>query len=78
MRKLGLSVETEVGLPVVYDGIRLEIGFRVDILVEKLVIIELKSIESLLPRHSKQLLNYLHLSQIKLGLLINFNVEFLR
>jgi GxxExxY protein len=78
LRKLGLSVETEAPLPVVYDGIRLEVGFRVDILVEGLVIVELKSVESLQERHKKQVLNYLHLSHLKLGLLINFNVESLR
>lgn len=74
LRKLGLVVETQVGLPVVYDGIKLDVGFRVDILVEQKVIVELKSVEHLAPVHSKQLLNYLHLSRLKLGLLINFNV----
>ena len=78
LRKLGLLVETQVALPVIYDGIRLEVGFRLDILVEQKVIIELKSVMELAPMHSKQLLNYLHLSQLKLGLLINFNVSSLR
>ena len=78
LRKLGLAIEVEAPLPVIYDGIRLEVGFRVDILVERLVIIELKSVESIQERHKKQLLNYLHLSKLKLGLLINFNVESLR
>ena len=78
MRKLGLVVETQVALPVIYDGIRLEVGFRLDVLVEQKVIIELKSVVELLPVHHKQLLNYLHLSQLKLGLLINFNVVSLR
>jgi GxxExxY protein len=78
LRKLGLLVETQVALPVVYDGIRLEVGFRLDMLVEQKVIIELKSVMGLTPMHSKQLLNYPHLSQVKLGLLINFNVSSLR
>jgi GxxExxY protein len=78
LRKLGLLVETQVALPVVYDGIKLEVAFRLDMLVEQKVIIELKSVTELAPIHSKQLLNYLHLSQLKLGLLINFNVPSLR
>jgi|SRR6476469_9732823 len=78
LRKLGLLVETQIALPVIYDGIRLEVGFRLDILVEHKVIVELKSVVELLPVHHKQLLNYLHLSQLKLGLLINFNVVSLR
>ncbi len=78
LRKLGLLVETQVALPVVYDGVRLEVGFRLDMLVEHKVIIELKSVMELAPMHSKQLLNYLHLSHLKLGLLINFNVPSLR
>ena len=78
LRKAGLVVATEVGLPVVYDGLQLDIGYRLDILVEKKVIIELKSVEALAPVHFKQLRNYLGLSGCKLGLLINFNVASLR
>ena len=78
LRKLGLAVETQVALPVIYDRIRLELAFRLDVLVEQKVIIELKSVMELAPVHSKQLLNYLRLSQLKLGLLINFNVPSLR
>ena len=78
LRKDGLLVATEVGLPVVYDGIQLDIGYRLDILVEKKVIVELKSVEALAPVHFKQLQNYLGLSRCKLGLLINFNVASLR
>jgi GxxExxY protein len=78
LRKLGLKAEPQVALPVVYDGIRLDVGFRVDILVEQQVLVELKSVEALVPIHSKQLLNYLHLSHLKLGLLINFNVSSLK
>ena len=78
LRKLGLFVETQVALPVVYDGIKLEVGFRLDMLIEQKVIVELKSVTELSPVHSKQVLNYLHLSHLKLGLLINFNVISLR
>lgn len=72
--RAGLSVERQVGLPVLYDGLRLENGFRMDIVVKKSVVVELKSVETLLEVHHKQLLTYLKLSGHKLGLLINFNV----
>jgi hypothetical protein len=62
----------------VYEDIKLEIGFRADIIVEKKVIIEIKSVEELTPVHFKQLLTYLRLSGIKVGLLINFNKELLK
>ena len=78
LRKYGLEVETQVPIPVVYDGVKLAIGFRLDVLVENKVILELKSCENLVPIHSKQLLNYLRLSDLKLGLLFNFNVESLK
>ena len=78
LRKYGLEVETQVPVPVVYDGVKLAIGFRLDVLVENKVILELKSCENLSPIHSKQLLNYLRLSGLKLGLLFNFNVESLK
>lgn len=74
LRKLGLHVQTQVPLPVVYDGLTLENGFRMDLLVEHRVVIELKSVEVLLEVHHMQLLTYLKLSGHKLGLLINFNV----
>ncbi len=73
LRKAGLLVATQVEMPVVYDGIRLDLAFRADMIVESRVILELKSVESLAPVHSKQLLNYLRLSGLKTGLLINFN-----
>jgi GxxExxY protein len=65
-------------LPVEYDGITMEQGFRIDILVDDLVIVEVKSVETLNPTHHKQLLTYLKLSKKKLGLLINFNVSSLK
>ena len=74
LRKASLLVKTQVALPVVYDGVQLELGYRLDILVEDKVILELKSVEALAPIHTKQLLNYLKLSSLRLGLLINFNV----
>lgn len=75
LKKEGLKVQTQVGLPVKYEGVQLEIGFRLDILVENKVIVELKSVESLTEVHFKQLLTYVTLSNKKLGLLINFNVS---
>jgi GxxExxY protein len=74
----GLYVQTQVVVPVVYETIKLEAGFRADVIVENKVIIEIKSIEAIAPVHKKQLLTYLRLSNIKLGLLINFNVELLK
>jgi GxxExxY protein len=73
MRKKGIDVQTQVGLPVVYDDIRMDQGFRLDLLVNNKVIVEIKSVENLLDVHHKQLLTYLKLSNLKLGLLINFN-----
>ncbi|RZK39356.1 MAG: GxxExxY protein [Hymenobacter sp.] len=78
LRKAGLLVSTQVPLPVTYDGVKLELGFRLDLLVEHKVIIEIKSVDSLLDVHHKQLLTYLKLSGLKLGQLINFNVTSLR
>lgn len=76
--KQGLRCERQVPIPVVYETVKMEIGFRADIIVEHKVIIELKSIEAVLPVHKKQLLTYLRISGLKLGLLINFNEELLK
>ncbi len=78
LTKIGLSVKRQVGIPLTYETIKMEIGFRADIIVENKVIIELKSIETILDVHKKQLLTYLKLSGLKLGLLINFNVSLLK
>ena len=78
LRKAGLEVETQVPIPVIYDGVKMAVGFRLDVLVENKVILELKSFEQLIPIHSKQLLNYLRLADLRLGLLFNFNVESLK
>lgn len=74
----GLEVKNQVGIPFIYNEIRFDIGFRLDILVNDLVIIEIKSVEMLQAVHHKQLLTYLKLSDKKLGLLINFNIPSLR
>ena len=78
LRKRGLRVANQVGLPVRYESVRLELGFRVDLIVEDKVIVEIKSIEAIAAVHKKQLLTYLRLMDLHLGLLINFNVELIR
>jgi GxxExxY protein len=78
LKKLGLAVLRQAGIPVIYEKIKLDIGFKADIIVESKVIVELKSIESLLPVHKKQLLTYLKLTNLKLGLLINFNENLIK
>ncbi|WP_346857386.1 GxxExxY protein [uncultured Draconibacterium sp.] len=75
IEKLGYSIKRQVVLPFVYEEIYFEQGFRIDILVEDKVIIELKSVESLANVHYKQVLTYLKLSNKKLGILVNFNSE---
>lgn len=72
LRKRGLKVERQVAVPVVYDGLQFEEGFRADIVVEGKVILELKSVEHILPVHSKQTLTYIRLMDKRLGFLINF------
>ena len=78
LRKAGLRVEAQVSVPVQYDGLQLESGYRIDLLVEDLVVLELKCVEALLPIHKAQLLTYLKLTNKPLGLLLNFNVIHLR
>jgi GxxExxY protein len=73
LSKLGLSVAKQKEVPVIWRELTLEHGFRADLIVENKVIIEIKSIETLAPVHYKQLLTYLKLTKLKLGLLINFN-----
>lgn len=74
----GLKVEQQKPIPFVYRGVSLECGYRLDLLVEEQVIVELKSVEKLLPIHKAQLMSYLKLSGCSVGLLINFNVEILK
>ncbi|MGQ0600392.1 MAG: GxxExxY protein [Anaerolineales bacterium] len=74
----GLKVETEVPIPVVYEGVHLELGFRADIIVENKVIIEVKSIEQTAAVHKKQLITYLKVADKRLGLLINFGAPIIK
>jgi len=74
LMEMGFNVKTQLGVPVIYKGIQLELGYRMDILVENRVIIEIKSVEALHDVHKKQLLSYLKLADKKLGVLVNFNV----
>ena len=78
LRKRGLTVEEEVPLPVVWDDEKMEIGFRIDLFVNRKMIVELKSIERVAPVHKKILLTYLRLSNCKLGLLMNFGEELMK
>ncbi len=78
LKKRNLLVEIEKPLPLIYDKVEMEVGYRVDILVEKKVILEIKSVKKLDEIHLAQILSYLKLSNTKLGLLINFNVTFLK
>jgi GxxExxY protein len=73
-----LSVEAEKLLPIEYDGLVIDLGYRVDLLVEDAVVVEVKAIDRLLPVHEAQLMSYLRLSRKRVGLLINFNVAHLR
>jgi GxxExxY protein len=78
LRKVGLNVERQKGIPVIWDYLKMELGFRADLIVENKVIIEIKSVETIAPVHPKQLLTYLKLTGIKLGLLINFDEVLIR
>ena|ERR1700690_258198 len=78
IRKSNLHVATQVSVPIIYDGTTLEPGLRLDLLVEKCVIVELKSVESMNPVYEAQLMTYLRLSGVRLGFLINFNAPHLK
>jgi GxxExxY protein len=78
LKKSGLKCEKEVAIPVCYEDIKFDLGFRADLIVENLIIIELKAIEKILPVHKKQLMTYLKLTKIRLGLLVNFNVNLIK
>jgi len=73
LRKLNLEVKSQVGIPMYYDSIHFNVGYRLDLLIENKVIVEIKSVDMLIDIHHKQLLTYLKLMDKKLGLLINFN-----
>jgi GxxExxY protein len=74
LRKRGLKVDVQLGLPIEYDGVQLDVGYRIDLLIEDSVIVELKAVSEIHPIHEAQLLSYLKLSKKKIGLLINFHV----
>ncbi len=78
LSKRNLQYKRQQGIPVYYDEVKLDIGFRADIIVEEKVIVEIKSIETVLPVHHKTLLTYLKLTDKKLGLLVNFNVNLVK
>jgi GxxExxY protein len=73
LKKQNLNFSRQQGIPVVYENVKLDLGFRSDIIVENKVIVEIKSVELIAPVHQKQLLTYLRITGIKLGLLVNFN-----
>lgn len=74
----GLKVENQKALPIRYRGVQLDCGYRIDLLVDKQIVVELKSVEKIEPIHEAQLLSYLKLSGYKVGLLINFNTKLLK
>ena len=78
LQKRGFVVQKELPLPLHYDGLKLDVGYRIDLLVEDSVIVELKVVSRLLPVHEAQLLSYMKLSRKSIGLLINFHVPMLR
>ena len=78
MRKRGRKVLTEVVLPIVYDGQTIDAGYRIDMIVDDLVIVENKTVETLLPIHTAQLITYLKLKDCRLGFLINWNVKLIK
>lgn len=78
LEKRGLQVESEVAVPVEWDGVRMEVGFRADLIVEGKVIVELKSVEKTAPVHRKQVITYLKLTGLPVGLLINFGEALLK
>jgi GxxExxY protein len=78
LKKRGLTVETQVALPVIYDGVKLDCGYRIDLLVADSVVVEIKAVEALTAVHEAQLISYIKLSGKRVGLLINFHVLHLR
>jgi len=78
LKKIQMKVDRQLAVPVAYDGIRFETGLRLDLLVEDCVLVELKAVEKILPVHRAQVLTYLKLSGLRLGLLINFNVPLIK
>lgn len=78
LRKRGLQVRRQQPIPVVYEGIRMDLGFQADLIVENKVVVEVRSVEAIAPVHKKQVLTYLRITNKKRGILINFNVELIK
>ena len=78
LEKTGLRIQKQKSLPLIYENVKLDVGYRVDFLIDKMVIVEIKSVEAITDVHLAQLLTYLKLSGCKLGLLINFNVALIK
>jgi len=78
LKRRGLQVTRQQAIPLVYESIRMNVGFRADLIVENKVVVEIKSIDAIAPVHKKQLLTYLRLTDKRLGLLINFYVDLIK
>jgi GxxExxY protein len=78
LQKRGLSVRRQQAIPVIYEDVRMDLGFHADLIVENKVVVEIKSVEAIAPVYKKQLLTYVRLTDKRLGLLINFNVELIK
>jgi GxxExxY protein len=78
LSKKGLSCQTQLKLPVIYDGVKIDTGYRVDVIVANSVILEIKTVKKIIPIHEAQLLSYLKMSKLKLGLILNFNTRILK
>ncbi len=78
LRKSGFDVKTEVELPVIYDGVYIDLGYRIDLIINERIIVELKCVEKIAPIHEAQIISCLRLSKKSVGLLINFHVRHLR
>jgi GxxExxY protein len=78
LRKRGVRVDSEIALPILYDGIQLDVGYRIDMVIDQSIIIENKTVEQLLPIHEAQLLTYMKLGGFQLGFLINWNVRLIK
>jgi GxxExxY protein len=78
LAKHGLVVERQVSMPVVYESVRLDVGYRIDLLLERKVVVEIKAVDRVIPAHLAQILTYLKLGGYKLGFLLNFNVARMR
>ncbi len=75
LKKENLKIQNQVGLPMIYESVNIDVGYRIDIVVENKVIVEVKSVDALMDVHHKQVLTYLKLSGLKLGILVNFNSD---